>query len=199
MGYRKNLNQALDDKGMTVRDLCRQTDISPTTIYSIIQRDSSVRYDFALRIANVLDIDIKLICKDNPFEQGEELPAFPDNLNGLLDASQIKRYANNMMLPLLSLCGRDELTKLHELMSDYYVLNDEGRKQMFTMMDMLKNTYTDSERKKALKSIKNGKIELFQNFSILLNYIKACKKAPEENLESLDFTVLQTLSIEITQ
>lgn len=67
-----------------------------------------------------------------------------------------------MMLPLLSLCGRDELTKLHELMSDYYVLNDEGRKQMFTMMDMLKNTYTDSER----------------------------KKAPEENLESLDFTVL---------
>ena len=83
-----------------------------------------------------------------------KLPAFPDNLNGLLDASQIKRYANNMMLPLLSLCGRDELTKLHELMSDYYVLNDEGRKQMFTMMDMLKNTYTDSERKKALKSIK---------------------------------------------
>ena len=47
-------------------------------------------------------------------------------------------------------------------MSDYYVLNDAGRKQMFTMMDMLKNTYTDSER----------------------------KKAPEENLESLDFTVL---------
>ena len=67
-----------------------------------------------------------------------------------------------MMLPLLSLCGRDEVTKLHELMSDYYVLNDEGRKQMFTMMDMLKNTYTDSER----------------------------KKAPEENLESLDFTRL---------
>ena len=53
MGYGKNLKQALDDKGMTVRDLCRQTDISPTTIYSIIQRDSSVRYDFALRIANV--------------------------------------------------------------------------------------------------------------------------------------------------
>ena len=111
---------------------------------------------------SLYNIDIKLICKDNPFEQGEELPAFPDNLNGLLDASQIKRYANNMMLPLLSLCGRDELTKLHELISDYYVLNDEGRKQMFTMMDMLKNTYTDSER----------------------------KKAPEENLESLDFTVL---------
>ena len=85
MGYGKNLKHALDDKGMTVRDLWRQTDISPTTIYSIIQRDSSVRYDFALRIANVLDIDIKLICKDNPFEQGEELPAFPDNLNGLLE------------------------------------------------------------------------------------------------------------------
>ena len=178
MGYGKNLKQALDDKGMTVRDLCRQTDISPTTIYSIIQRDSSVRYDFTLRIVNVLDIDIKLICKDNPFEQGEELPAFSDNLNGLLDASQIKRYANNMMLPLLSLCGRDELTKLHELMSDYYVLNDEGRKQMFTMMDMLKNTYTDSERKKALKSIKKWKNRTFQNFSILLKYIKACKKAP---------------------
>lgn len=161
MGYGKNLKQALDDKGMTVRDLCRQTDISPTTIYSIIQRDSSVRYDFTLRIVNVLDIDIKLICKDNPFEQGEELPAFSENLNGLLDASQIKRYANNMMLPLLSLCGRDEVTKLHELMSDYYVLNDEGRKQMFTMMDMLKNTYTDSERKKALKSIKKWKNRTF--------------------------------------
>ena len=33
-------------------------------------------------------------------------------------------------------------------MSDKYVLNDEVRKQMFTMMDVLKNTYTDSERKK---------------------------------------------------
>ena len=46
-------------------------------------------------------------------------------------------------------------------MSDYYVLNDGGRKQMFTMMDMLKNTYTDSERKKALKSIKKQKNRTF--------------------------------------
>ena len=154
MGYGLNLKNALDEKGMTVRDLSRQTGISPTTLYSIIQRDSAVRYDFALKISNALDIDIKTICKDNPYEQGEELPSLPSNLNGLLDENQIKRYTNNMLLPLMQLCGRDELTRVHELITDYYILTDDGRKQMFTMMEMLKNTYSDSERKKALKSIK---------------------------------------------
>ena len=37
------------------------TGIAPATLYSIIQRDTSVRFDHALRIANILGIDITQI------------------------------------------------------------------------------------------------------------------------------------------
>ena len=68
MGYGKNLKKALDDKHMSVQKLAKLTGIAPTTLYSIIQRDTSVRFDHALRIANILGIDFTQICKENPYE-----------------------------------------------------------------------------------------------------------------------------------
>ncbi len=59
------------------------TGIAPTTLYSIIQRDTSVRFDHALRIANILGIDITQICKENPYDEGEVLPQPLSDLNGL--------------------------------------------------------------------------------------------------------------------
>lgn len=35
---------------------------------SIIQRDTAIRFDTALRISNILDIPISSICKDNPYD-----------------------------------------------------------------------------------------------------------------------------------
>ena len=66
MGYGKNLKKALDENHMSVQKLAKLTGIAPTTLYSIIQRDTSVRFDHALRIANILGIDITKDFGESP-------------------------------------------------------------------------------------------------------------------------------------
>ena len=58
MGDGKNLKKYLDEKGTNVRKIAKATGISATTLYSIIQKDSNIRFDFALRLANELQIDV---------------------------------------------------------------------------------------------------------------------------------------------
>ena len=62
MGDCKNLKKYLDEKGTNVRKIAKATGISATTLYSIIQKDSNIRFDFALRLANELQIDVNEIC-----------------------------------------------------------------------------------------------------------------------------------------
>ena len=79
------------------------TGIAPTTLYSIIQRDTSVRFDHALRIANILGIDITQICKENPYDEGEVLPQPLSDLNGLTTNLNKQTYIKNRTTPLLFL------------------------------------------------------------------------------------------------
>ncbi|MEY8328013.1 helix-turn-helix transcriptional regulator [Lachnospiraceae bacterium 48-33] len=44
------------------RQITKATGISATTLYSIIQRDSNIRFDLALRLANKLEIDVNEIA-----------------------------------------------------------------------------------------------------------------------------------------
>ena len=62
MGDGKKLKEILDSKGTNVRQIAKATGISATTLYSIIQKDSNIRFDFALRLANELEIDVNEIC-----------------------------------------------------------------------------------------------------------------------------------------
>jgi transcriptional regulator with XRE-family HTH domain len=62
MGDGKKLKEYLDEKGTNVRRIAKETGISATTLYTIIQKDSNIRFDFALRLANALDIDVNEIC-----------------------------------------------------------------------------------------------------------------------------------------
>ena len=92
MGDGKNLKKYLDEKGTNVRKIAKATGISATTLYSIIQKDSNIRFDFALRLANELQIDVNEICSASPFsgtiKEEEIYPTLPDGLNGALDASR---------------------------------------------------------------------------------------------------------------
>ena len=54
MGTGKKLKEILDSKGTNVRQIAKATGSSATTLYSIIQQDSNIRFDFALRLANEL-------------------------------------------------------------------------------------------------------------------------------------------------
>ena len=99
MGYGKNLKDALDAKNMSVKELARRAGISPTTLYSVIKRDSAVRFDHALRIAGVLGIDVDLICKNNPYQEEtqEILPDMLPNYFGVTDKLNRKTYIENRL------------------------------------------------------------------------------------------------------
>ena len=56
MGDGKKLKEILDSKGTNVRQIAKATGISATTLYSIIQKDSNIRFDFTLRLAKELEI-----------------------------------------------------------------------------------------------------------------------------------------------
>ena len=101
MGDGKKLKEYLDEKGTNVRRIAKETGISATTLYTIIQKDSNIRFDFALRLANALDIDVNEICSASPFSgaitEEEIYPTLPDGLNGALDASRVKTYLKNSL------------------------------------------------------------------------------------------------------
>ena len=157
MGYGKKLKSYLDEKGMTVKDISRLTNISPTTLYSIIQRDSDIRFDMALRISNILQIDVNEICKDNPYrdtdDDTEALPELLPEWGGKLTKNNIKAYMKYRSLPILMLLGYDEMPNVDRLLAGYYKLTDEGRAQFFDLLDALSKRLEDPERSKKLKEI----------------------------------------------
>ena len=99
MGDGKKLKEILDSKGTNVRQIAKATGISATTLYSIIQKDSNIRFDFALRLANELEIDVNEICSASPFSgaitEEEIYPTLPNGLNGALDGNRVKKYLKN--------------------------------------------------------------------------------------------------------
>lgn len=104
MGDGKKLKTVLDEKGKNVRWISRKTGISPTTIYSIIQRDTDIRLDFALRIARVLEIDVSEICSDTYWKEKM----------GINNDEDVKADTENVI----------------EHLSNYYQLTDEGRRDV---------------------------------------------------------------------
>lgn len=58
IGDGKKLKEILDSKGTNIRQIAKATRISATTLYSIIQKNSNIRFNFALRLANELEINI---------------------------------------------------------------------------------------------------------------------------------------------
>lgn len=63
MGYGKNLEDAITNKGWSIAETARRSGVNANTLRTIIHRDTSVCYDHALRLSNTLGIDINKICK----------------------------------------------------------------------------------------------------------------------------------------
>lgn len=157
MGDGRRLKEILDERNMSVRSVAKQAGISPTTLYTIVQNDTAIRFDFALRIANVLDIETSEICSKMPYEQnsGEKvLPKLPSGLDDMMDGNRIKRYLNNSLYPLMNYFGKDNLPMVDQHLTNYYILNDEGRKEVDQFIDSLLKIKKDPERAKDVKKIK---------------------------------------------
>ena len=110
------MKEILDSKCTNVRHIAKATRISATTLYSIIQKDSNIRFDFALRLANKLEINMNDICSASPFfgaiTEEEIYPTLPNRLNGALDGNRVKTYLKNYMYPLMYKMSRPNVQKI---------------------------------------------------------------------------------------
>lgn len=158
MGDGIKLKRYLDEKGTNVRQIAKATGISATTLYSIIQKDSNIRFDFALRLANELEIDVNEICSAVPFsdelKEEEIYPTLPNGLNGALDSSRVKTYLKNSMYPLMHLFGKNSMPDVDNLLTSFYQLDDEARKEVVETIQFKLQYHKDPERAKEIKQIK---------------------------------------------
>lgn len=73
-------------------------------------KNSNIRFDFALQLANELEINMNDICSASPFfgaiTEEEIYPTLPNRLNGALDGNRVKTYLKNYMYPLMYLFGK---------------------------------------------------------------------------------------------
>ena len=157
MGYGKNLKDILDDKGMTVKELAKKAGIAPTTLYSIIQRDTAVRFDTALKISNILDIPINSICKDNPYAPGKTLPELPSDKEIMMTSIYKKAYVSEKTFDLLKNFDYTELNIVDKLIADFFVLDDVARGELFEYLQIMKRNHSDPERKKLINPNKSSK------------------------------------------
>ena len=153
MGYGANLKKILDEKGMTIKDLSRKTGIAATTLYSIVQRDTSVRYDSAIKIAGILDIPINSICKDNPYDETETLPELKLGL-ALSESKAKQSYISYRTSEIIKKFDFEELPMVDQLIADLYVLDNRARKDLFTYAKTLKDNYSEPDKVEELKKIK---------------------------------------------
>lgn len=157
MGDGSKLKEYLDKKGTNVRKIAKQTGISPTTLYSIIQKDSNLRFDYALRIANILDIEVDEICEANPFSgkvSVDEIYPTLGEFNGLLDASRVKMYLKTSILPLMHMYGPNGMPDVDNMLTSFYQLNDEARNEIIEMIKVKLKYQKDPQRAEEIKQIK---------------------------------------------
>ena len=134
--------------------IAKKTDIAPTTLYSIIQRDVSIRFGTVLRISNILDIPINLICKDNPYDNMETLPKLPSDKKRLMVGIDKKAYFSDRTLKIIKNFDYTELPMVDQLIADFFVLDDATRHDLFEYMAVLKKNHSNPERQNALRIIK---------------------------------------------
>lgn len=157
MGDGKRLKEIIDAKGTNIRRVAKASGISASTLYSIIQKDTNIRFDYALRIANELEIDVNEICSANPFsgelKEDEIYMTFHDK-KGMLDSSRVKEYLQHSMQPLMMLYGKNAMPDVDNLLTSFYQLDDEARSEIVETVKLKLQYHRDPQRAEDIKQIK---------------------------------------------
>ena len=152
MGDGKNLKRIIAEKGTNIRQLAFATGICPTTLYSIVSKDSEIRLDFAVLIAEELGIKVEEICHYHGYPIPEN---FKRNNIGLEAYRQmVLRYYGNIIGPMIELYGLDRMWEVDELLRYFYQLDDIARKDTIKMVRGMLEYHTDPERKMELMAFK---------------------------------------------
>lgn len=157
MGDGKRLKEILDEKGTNVRQLSRITGINGSTLYAIVQKDSNIRFDYALKIANELKIDVNEICSARPFsgelKEEEIYPTINDTL-GILDTNRVKTYLKFSLLPLMKLYGKNAMPDVDNILTSFYQLDDAARQEVVEMIQIKLKHSRDPQRTEDIKNLK---------------------------------------------
>lgn len=160
MGDGQKLKDYIYDKGSNVSKIAKETGISATTLYTIIQRDSNIRFDFALRLANALEIDVNEICStfSEDIKKEEIYSNIPDNLNDALNTSRVNMHLKDFIYPLLHLFGPNNMSDVNTLLTSFYQLDDEARDEILQTMKLKLKYHRNTERTEQLEQIKTCNI-----------------------------------------
>lgn len=151
MGDGKRLQECIKTKGTNVRRIAKAAGVPATTLYSIIQKDSSIRFALALKLANELDIDVNEICSagllmDRCFQM-------PHEWKDILESNNIKKYFIDSLYPLLCLFGQDSILDVTNLLISFYQLDDEARREVLEMIRIKLEYHKEKERVKEMGRI----------------------------------------------
>ena len=156
MGDGKRLKEIIDAKGTNIRQVAKATLISASTLYSIVQKDSNIRFDYALRIANVLEIDANEICSAAPFSgeltEDEIYPNVKDP-KGWLDNMRVRSYLKGSLFPLMQLYGKNFMPDIDHLLTSFYQLDDEARSEVIDFIKLKSKHHKDPQRVEEIKKI----------------------------------------------
>lgn len=157
MGDGKNLKELIDAKGTNVRQLAKASGLKASTLYSIIQKDTNIRFDYALRIANELGVDVNEVCSASPFSgelNEDEIYMTVKDHTGLLDKSRVKDYLLYSMYPLMMLYGKNAMPDVDNLLTSFYQLDDEARNEIVDTIKVKLQYHRDLKRAEDIKNIK---------------------------------------------
>lgn len=111
-----------------------------------------------MRLANELEINVNEICAASPFSSAitkEEIYlTLPDGLNGALDGNRVKVYLKNSLYPLMYLFGKNSMPDVDNLLTSFYQLDDEARKEVVETIQFKLQYHKDKERAEQVKQIK---------------------------------------------
>ena len=131
------------------------TGISPTTLYSIINKDSDIRLDMALLLADELKVDVGEICDAKDLIEGDYLTG--KNLPGGINSEVVKRYLKNRIEPLVSLYGEKNMYLMDEVLRSFYQLDDGGRDDVLKIVKILTERHLDEKRVEEIKDLRKRK------------------------------------------
>lgn len=155
MGYGITLKKYLDDLGINVNWLGVKTGIPRSTIYSSIKRDTSMRYDYALRISKVCGIPVEDICQYVPDMPDQCEKAKADTMQWEKVEPRLRKLTD-MILPALTLLAVEE-EKMQEdaakLLNNYYRMSSKGREVLVQNSLSAAEFYRDIEKEFSLQEI----------------------------------------------
>jgi hypothetical protein len=123
MGYARKLKTIADGKGIKISELARACNIPPTTLYSAIHKDTDIRLEYAMLLADALCVPLGELYSNPPAEI----------------VQSDKRFKTKEI-------DSSELTEFNKLVKEFYVLDNEARQEVFEFIKMKHRFHDDAER-----------------------------------------------------